>query len=84
MARKRGEYQKRQERKMRNGLVFGLMLLVVTILFCVYGIIENRYTIRQIDDNTLTEYTGKYSYEYVNRRRIFARGEPQLLQNHTR
>ena len=74
MARKRGEYQKRQERKMRNRLVFGLMLLVVTILFCVYGIIESRYTIRQIDDNTLTEYTGKYSYEYVNRRRIFARG----------
>ena len=74
MARKRGEYQKRQERKIRNGKICALMLFVVVILICISGIVDSKYTIQQIDNGALTEYTGRYSYEYRNERRIFSRG----------
>ena len=74
MARKRGEYQKRQERKIRNGKICALMLFVVVILICISGIVDSKYTIQQIDNGALTEYTGRYSYEYRNESRIFSRG----------
>ena len=74
MARKRGEYQKRQERKIRNGKICALMLFVVVILICISGIVESKYTIQQIDNGALTEYSGRYSYEYRNEPKIFSRG----------
>ena len=80
MARKRGEYQKRQERKMRIGIICVLMLLAVSILLGIYGIVESKYTIQQIDNGTLMEYTGKYSYEYVNHRNIFSRGRSRYYK----
>ena len=74
MARKRGEYQKRKERKIRNGMIYALVLFVVFILIFVYGIVDSKYTIQQIDNGALMEYTGRYSYEYRNERRIFSHG----------
>ena len=59
---------------MRNGIVCGLLLFVVTILLCIYGIVDSKYTIQQIDNGALMEYTGRYSYEYRNERRIFSHG----------
>ena len=74
MARKRGEYQKRKERKIRNGMIYALVLFVVFIVIFVYGIVDSKYTIQQIDNGALMEYTGRYSYEYRNERRIFSHG----------
>ena len=63
MARKRGEYQRRMERKTKISTVCGLLLFVFTIIFSVFGIISSAYWIQHIDDGTFKEYTGPYSYE---------------------
>lgn len=80
MARKRGEYQRRQERKMTTGTVCALFLFLCVILLCIYGIVDSTYTIRQIDNGTFQEYTGKYSYEYVSRGRLFSRGRSRYYR----
>lgn len=80
MAQKRGEYQRRKERKMRTGIVCGLLLFLCAILLCVYGIVDSTYTIRQIDNGTFQEYTGKYSYEYVSGARLFSRGRSRYYR----
>lgn len=74
MARKRGEYQKRLERKMKIGTVCGLLLFCFVILVSVYGIVEMSNEIQGIDNCAYKEYTGSYSYEYRSGRRIFTHG----------
>ena len=64
MARKRREYQKRLERKAKIARVLGILLFVFAILISVFGIISNAITLQHINDGSLKEYTGSYSYEY--------------------
>ena len=64
MARKRGEYQRRMERKTRISTVCGLILFGFMIIFSIFGILSCATEIQHIDDGTFKEYTGPYSYEY--------------------
>ena len=63
MARKRGEYQRRMERKTKISIVCGLLLFVFTIIYSIFGIISSAYWIQQIDEGTFKEFSGPYSYE---------------------
>ena len=40
-----------------------MLFMIMIPIILVYGIVESSYTIRQINDNTLTEFTGSYSYQ---------------------
>lgn len=68
MAREKGEYQKRKERQNKIKSVLCVFFFVVFIpLILVYGIVENAFAIQQINDHTLTEYTGSYTYHVKKR-----------------
>ncbi len=63
MARKRGQYQRRKERENKiTGVVCFFVLVIFIPLMLTYGIIDNGSRVYQINNDSLHEYTGKYTY----------------------
>ncbi len=63
MARKRGEYQKRQERQDRIKNVLAIVFILFVGFIFAWMIANDSNAIRHIRQNSLDEYTGSYSYE---------------------
>lgn len=63
MPRKYGEYQKRKERKTKITNVLCILILIVVTSIILYGIVQNAVNIRDVDYNSLNQYTGTYVYE---------------------
>lgn len=63
MARKRGEYQRRKERENKCATIFAVFMWVLLAFTLTWLIVECAVTINQINENSLNEYTGPYTYE---------------------
>ena len=67
MARKRGEYQRKKERYIKIAkIVFAIVLLLIPA-FCVSGIVSRMITLNHIQNDSIKEFKGSYSYEFVKR-----------------
>lgn len=67
MARKRGKYQRRIERKNILAKIFGALVLLFIPIACVSWIISQTITLNHIQNDSIKEYTGTYTYEFVKR-----------------
>ena len=67
MARKKGEYQRQKERQYKIAKIVGVLVLLLIPAFCVSGIVSQMITLKHIHNDSIKEYTGTYTYEFVKR-----------------
>lgn len=67
MARNRGKYQRKRELYSRTAKIVFAIVLVLIPAICVSGIVSKMITLNHIQNDSIKEYTGSYSYEFVKR-----------------
>lgn len=62
MTRKRGEYQRRKERRNKISNVLCILFFLFGAALMLYGLVQASVNVRDIDHGTLNSYTGEYEY----------------------
>lgn len=69
MAKNRGEYQKKKERKEKFSAIVSVSFFLVAILLFSYLAVHSVVNVRDIDRNRLNSYAGEYEYRVREHRR---------------
>lgn len=69
MAKIRGEYQKKKERKEKFSAILSISFFLVAILLFSYLAVHSVVNVQDIDRNRLNSYAGEYEYRVKEHRR---------------